>query len=36
MSAVALSEGVREYTHGITSMLIGDEWVQAASGETVD
>ena len=34
MSAIALSESAREYTQGTTSMLIGAEWVQAASGET--
>ena len=34
MTAVALSEAVRDYTEGQVRMLIGDEWVQAASGET--
>jgi phenylacetaldehyde dehydrogenase len=34
MTAVALSESVQEYTSGTTSMLIGADWVQAASGET--
>jgi acyl-CoA reductase-like NAD-dependent aldehyde dehydrogenase len=34
MTATALSETAREYMHGTTSMLIEDERVQAASGES--
>ena len=34
MSVTALSESARKYTEGTTSMLIGADWVQAASGET--
>ena len=34
MALATLSESVHKYTAGTTSMLIGDEWVQAASGET--
>jgi phenylacetaldehyde dehydrogenase len=34
VSAIALSESARRFTQGATSMLIGNEWVQAASGET--
>jgi hypothetical protein len=32
MSVVELSESARKYTEGTTSMLIGADWVQAASG----
>jgi phenylacetaldehyde dehydrogenase len=34
MSVVTLSPSARQYTEGTTSMLIGADWVQAASGET--
>jgi phenylacetaldehyde dehydrogenase len=34
MSVTELSESARRYTEGTTSMLIGANWVQAASGET--
>jgi len=34
MSVVELSESARKYTEGTTSMLIGADWVQAASGES--
>ncbi len=34
MSVIELSESARKYTEGTTSMLIGADWVQAASGET--
>jgi phenylacetaldehyde dehydrogenase len=34
MSAIALSENARTYTQGTMSMLIGDEWLKASSGET--
>jgi phenylacetaldehyde dehydrogenase len=34
MSVITLSESARKYTEGTTSMLIGADWVQAASGET--
>jgi phenylacetaldehyde dehydrogenase len=34
MSAVTLSESVREYTEGDVRMLIGDTWTAAISGET--
>jgi phenylacetaldehyde dehydrogenase len=34
MSVIELSESARKYTEGATSMLIGADWVQAASGET--
>ena len=34
MSVIALSPSARRYTEGTTSMLIGTEWVQAASGKT--
>jgi phenylacetaldehyde dehydrogenase len=34
MSVITLSPSARQYTEGTTSMLIGADWVQAASGET--
>ena len=34
MSVIELSESARKYTEGTTSMLIGADWVHAASGET--
>jgi phenylacetaldehyde dehydrogenase len=34
VAAVALSENARAYTQGTMPMLIGDEWLQASSGET--
>jgi phenylacetaldehyde dehydrogenase len=34
MSVITLSQSARQYTEGTTSMLIGADWVQAASGET--
>jgi hypothetical protein len=34
MSAVTLSESVREYTEGNVRMLIGDTWTGAVSAET--
>jgi phenylacetaldehyde dehydrogenase len=34
MPVIELSESARKYTEGTTSMLIGADWAQAASGET--